>query len=188
MVFLTLYTPTYRRPTYLERCKASVYTQTCQDVQHLIIEDTQGHGIPAMFADVANHHDKISGEYVMFLCDDDMLFDDHVVQDVYDVIQSTMSHSFVGVTTDVLMVKMEVDGRVYPGDFRAHNQPVCGDIAIGCWIVKKEVWTSHRYGERYEGDYDFIRSVFDVNKWTIAWYDRVVSRAQSGYHYGQPEG
>ena len=181
MAFLTLYTPTYRRPTYLERCKASVRTQTCQDVQHLIIDDTEGNGIPAMFADVANYHDKIDGEYVMFLCDDDMLFDNDVVQDVYGVLQSTPQ-------TDVLLVKMEVDGRVYPGDFRAGACPVCGDIAIGCWIVRREVWLNHRYGERYEGDYDFIRSVFNARKWYMTWYDRVVSRAQSGYHYGQPEG
>ena len=48
MTFLSVYTPTYKRPQALARCKASVAAQTIP-TEHVIIVDEIGIGIDGMY-------------------------------------------------------------------------------------------------------------------------------------------
>ena len=60
--FLTIYTPTYRRPLLLAECRASVAAQSDPDYQHLIIEDTVGVGVEGMFLAVRDNVGLIDGD------------------------------------------------------------------------------------------------------------------------------
>ena len=75
MTFITFYTPTYKRPTFLAVCKQSVQMQTCKDYQHMVIVDDAGIGVDGMFNDIQHHTDRIRGDYVFILADDDRLLD-----------------------------------------------------------------------------------------------------------------
>ena len=51
MTFLSVYTPTYKRPQALARCKASVAAQTIP-TEHVIIVDEIGIGIDGMEVEI----------------------------------------------------------------------------------------------------------------------------------------
>jgi hypothetical protein len=81
--FITFYTPTYKRPQALARCLASVASQTVVgEIEQIVIPDHVGVGIHGMYARVPQYASAVHGEYVMFLCDDDVLADATVVETV----------------------------------------------------------------------------------------------------------
>ena len=82
--FMTFYTPTYKRPTFLAMCRRSVQAQTCRDFQHMVIVDDTGIGVEGMFRDIRRHADQIRGEYVFILADDDLLLDPLGLRQVRD--------------------------------------------------------------------------------------------------------
>lgn len=182
MTLITMYTPTHRRPTFLARCKASVEAQAERDaLQHLIVEDTEGMGIAQMFATVHDHDAAILGQYVYFLCDDDMLLGDDLMPTLREWLEANGY-------PDVVMCKMLINGQVFPLNWQ--QEPVVGFIGIGCYIVSRRVWCAVPFGAAYEGDHMFIAEVWRraaIEGWRIAWWDRAVSATQSGYHYGRPE-
>jgi GT2 family glycosyltransferase len=81
--FLTIITPTYRRPEALVRCMASVQAQSAVEaIEHLIIPDYVGRGIPGMFRTLARYAAAVHGQYVYVMGDDDVLVGPTVVQQV----------------------------------------------------------------------------------------------------------
>lgn len=174
MTLLTIYTPTYKRPHALERCKASVAAQA--PCQHLVIEDTVGLGVGGMFADIPNHYGEIKGSYVYVLSDDDWLVDPHFVRDLPKVLER---HN----QPDILMVKSTIGGAIYPT--RWTMRPQLGMVTLSNWIVKKDVFCSVPYGHRYEGDFDFIDACYDRGL-RVEWWDRIVTTAL-GWGRGEPE-
>lgn len=172
MAFLTIYTPTYKRPLLLAACVESVRAQTCEDLQHLIIHDEIGIGIEGMFAAIPSHAGKIVGEYVYILQDDDKLADENVVRDVRTAM--LMVHK-----PPVLMVKNKKRGQVFP--LRWRQAPVLGAIDLGSYIVRADVFrdTCHLFGKRYAGDYDYIAALWGMyGTQRVRWFDRLVAEAQ----------
>src|ERR1041385_6151052 len=70
--FLSVVTPTHRRPTLLARCRASVDAQTLP-CEHVVIPDDAGIGIDGVYAAMPTHAHEASGCYVMVLSDDNIL-------------------------------------------------------------------------------------------------------------------
>lgn len=175
--FLTVYTPTFRRPTWLARCKESVDAQGVHfgRVQHLIIEDTIGLGVGGMYADVRNHHEKIEGEWVYFLSDDDVMAPG-VVQKFRKLVDS-------GLDADVVIGPFRIGQRLFPTVWK--SPPKQTHITLGNWIVKRHVHESIPYGNRYEGDFDFIAEAYW--RFTVHWWPYMIGHAQSGPHKGRPE-
>ena len=100
--FLSVYTPTFRRPTLLAQCRASVLSQT-EPVQHVIVHDDVGIGIDGDApATSRTTPQKCTGEYVMVLSDDNVLLDEH-----FACGRSTRTHRSERTTTapDVVMFK-----------------------------------------------------------------------------------
>lgn len=178
MPALTLLTYTYKRPLALSRCKQSVCAQTCQDVQHLIIEDSIGLGVGGMYADLPKHVCEISGDWVYYLQDDDRLAHEEVVSDFTAYLQKLDS------VPDVVIVRNEKGGHIFP--VRWYAAPEMGFIDLGNFIVRRDVFTANAnfFGHRYEGDYDFIRTLWDRG-YKFEWYDRVFSICQISR--GMPE-
>lgn len=151
--FLTFYTPTYRRPSGLARCLASVSGQTLAGrIQQIVIPDHVGVGIDGMYARVPDCALAVAGRYVHLLCDDDVLADETAVADVERFAQA---HDYPA----VILVLSQKNGSVWP--VGQMWPPVCGQIDLGCLIVRSDVWKAHchEYGRRYEGDYDFAAAL-----------------------------
>jgi hypothetical protein len=151
--FLTLYTASYKRPHGLQRCMESVAHQTLvNEIEHLIVPDYVGVGIGGMYQRVSAIRDAVHGDYVHFLADDDVLASPTVVEEVKRAAEQNGYPSMLLVR--VVKGQMSLpQGQPWP--------PVCGAIDLGCMVTRSDVWKAHahRYGNRYEGDFDFAHAV-----------------------------
>jgi len=152
--FLSLYTPTYRRPQGLAANLASVQAQTAvADVEQIVIPDHVGIGIGGMFSRVPQYAEAVHGRYVAFLCDDDVLAGPTVVEQLKDVAKAEGY-------PPLIIVRTQKGGAVWPaGDAWP---PRMGQIDLNCLIVRSDIWRSHVhcYGKRYEGDFDFAAALW----------------------------
>jgi hypothetical protein len=172
MAFLTIYTPTFRRPGMLERCVASVTRQeSLEMIQHIIVRDEVGLGIAGMFAEIPRHVEEMVGDYVYILQDDDELADGRCVADVQEWICRQM------VNPAVIMVRNIKRGMNLP--LMWETRPVCGWVDLGGYLVKREVFAENAgmFGRRYEGDYDFIDRLWAMG-YTFGWCARLFAREQ----------
>lgn len=177
-LMLTIVTPTYKRPIGLKMCKASVKGQhRTKEIQHLIVPDKIGKGVDGMYRDLPQINDQIQGTWVYVLSDDDVL----VYPRIIDIIEHVEREAPLA---QCIMVKMFCAGRILPYPWQA--PPVCGLVTLSNWIVRKEVHVAHPFGQRYEGDYDQIASIYAAGIPT-AWVDVVVAASQSGANHGRPE-
>lgn len=175
---LTIYTPTYRRPQGLARCRESVAAQTAvARVQHLVIEDTVGLGIDGMYAAMPQHHDAVRGQWVYVLSDDDVLPDPLVVEEFARLAEAT--------DADVIMAHAQIGPFVYPSPHCWQAPPEQGHVTLSNWFVRREVFVRVPYGARYEGDYDFIAGCW-ARGLRFAWWPRLVCVA-AGWSRGAPE-
>lgn len=177
LVLLSVYTPTFRRPGLLEQCKESVAGQTVP-VEHVIVEDKVGIGIDGMYGQIRHHAHKVTGDYVMVLSDDNILIDPNVAAELARFITENDGPDVV----------------VWKGDICGATQPVAWDcepqvtkIDLSCFAVRRDLWVEYadRWGERYEGDWDFIHAVWEGGH-RFAWWDRVAFKALRISH-GEPE-
>lgn len=160
--FLTLYTPTYRRPYGLARCLESVRTQTIvADLEQIVIPDHVGVGIDGMYRQVPNYAAAVHGRYVAFLCDDDVLHGPQVAEAVRDFARAEGY-------PPLILVGTEKNGQMLP--VGEPWPPQCGSIDLNCAIVRSDVWRRYAaaYGHVYEGDYVFMKTLYDAGvpaKW-----------------------
>lgn len=174
---LSVYTPTYQRPSLLALCQTSVAMQT-EPCEHIVIRDEVGVGIAGMYAAIPEHAGEVSGDYVLVLSDDNILVDPDVVAELKGFAEANE-------WPDVVIWKGQVGESVQPLDWE--TEPQEQRIDLSCFVVLRPIWQRHAadWGQRYEGDFDFISALW----WTgyrFAWWDRVAFRAlQIGR--GQPE-
>ena len=133
MPFLSLYTPTYKRPTGLARCLASVAQQTAvADIEQIVIVDHLGIGIDGMYARIPDYAGAVHGDYVHVLADDDELAGPDVVQTVRDCAEANGHPA-------VILVAVQKGGLVLTSPAWP---PVLGGIDLGSMIVRRDVWTA----------------------------------------------
>jgi hypothetical protein len=177
--FLSIFTPTYKRPAGLKACMDSVAAQTAvAQIQHLIVPDYLGHGIEGMYATVPQMvAPAITGRYVHLLADDDMLATPTVVEQVKAF---TEAHDYPAlILVRALKGGFEwPQGQVWP--------PVMGQIDLGCFITRSDVWRAHAdcYGRCYEGDYFFGAA---LHKSGIAATVMDLRFVIGGVNHGRPE-
>lgn len=175
---LTIYTPTYKRPTYLKRCLRSVENQTCQDYQHLVVRDEIGIGIAGMFAEIINHLSEMKGNYIYLLQDDDVLASPDVLEELKKFLQERNR-------PEVIMVRNVKRGRLLPTYWE--QAPQLGHVDLGSYIIRRDIFVKniYRFGPRYEGDFDFIMALWN-HGYQFAWLDVLFARAQA-LGLGRPE-
>lgn len=168
--FLTVYTPTYKRQTLLEDCKQSVSWQTDGDVEHVIVEDTQGIGIAGVFRQVRKNVDQVHGQYVYFLQDDDVLASLDFVKELKRFVNA-FKHP------EVVIGRIQVGIRTLP--LMWEGEPLEGMIDLGNAVVRSDIWKKHAdlYGQRYNGDWDFIHGLWEL-KYRFEWWNFVMGRKQ----------
>ena len=157
-MFLSFYTPTYKRPVQLARCQASVQAQTVP-CQQLIVRDEVGIGVDGMFRAVPRHAAGLWGQYVHMLADDDVLAGPDVVAQVQAVAHHEQQ-------PDVIIVRALKNGLLLPLEMQ--GPPILGQIDLGCVITRRDVWLQHvhDYGAlgRYEGDYDHVSAMWRAGR------------------------
>lgn len=177
--FLTCYTPTYRRPTQLAACLESVRTQTLvAEIEQIVIPDHVGLGIGGMFQQIQRYAAAVHGQYVHVLADDDVLASPQVVE-------SVRAFAVAQGHPPVILVSACKGGATYPSSAEAWP-PVCGAIDLGCIVTRADVWAAHvhQYGNRYEGDYDFMAAVAGAGHAAARWDGLFLV---GGVSQGQPE-
>ncbi len=150
--FLTLYTPTYKRPLALARCLASVSVQTAvQSIEQIVITDHVGIGIDGMYSRIPQYVNAVHGDYVHVFADDDELATPDVVAEVMDC---ATAHG----NPEIILVGVQKGGLLL---FQPSWPPIEGSIDLGSMIVRADVWKAHAgdWGKRYEGDADFARAL-----------------------------
>ena len=179
--FLTIITPTYRRPVGLKMCRASVSGQNgAEHIQHLIVEDAIGKGVDGMYRDLPQQNDAIRGEYVFMLSDDDCLLFPDVVSLARQI---AADYDF----PECIMVKQFYDGRILPAPGCWQAPPACGFVTLSNWLVRRDVHIETPYGARYEGDFDHIAAIWRRPNVKIVWADVVLSATQRGANFGRAE-
>lgn len=180
MPFLTIYTPTYKRPTYLRRCVESVCTQTVypKQVQHIIVEDKIGVGVGGMYAEVARHVAEMTGDYVYILQDDDVLATNRVVERLMEFAAGQDQ-------PPVIICRNIKNGNRYPVIWRA--EPAKGLIDLGNYVTRRDVFAKYvnDFGKYYSGDFPFIRKLWD-EQIKFYWLDMLLAKAQA-LGMGKPE-
>jgi hypothetical protein len=179
--FITLYTPTFRRPQGLARCFASVAAQTAvAEIEQIVIPDHLGVGVDGMFARVPQYAEAVHGEYVTFLCDDDVLVHPDVVALVRDFARAHDNPPLILVGTHK-GPHIWPQGNPWP--------PQLGSIDLNCGIVRADVWKQHVHvyaaSARYESDWDFLNALYLAGVPAV-WCDVVFSRG--GVSRGAAEG
>lgn len=181
--FLSFYTPTFRRPTLLANCLASVGAQSIvADIEHFVIPDHVGRGIHGMYAAIPQYAAVVRGEYVHVLADDDTLAGPRVVEDVRTL---AVAHAQPEVIV-VGVMKRHLQGWLrLPLDVQ--GPPVEGRIDLGCLIVRRDVWQAHAHdwGKRYQGDFDFAAALWQAGHRFV--YAPDLLFLQGAVMHGQPE-
>src|SRR5262245_6026283 len=133
--FVTLLTPTYKRPKQLAACLASVGSQTAADrIEQIVIPDHVGIGIEGMFARVPLYREAVHGLYVSFLCDDDVLATPTVVEQLEQFASANGNPPLILVATNK-------GGNEWP--FGEPWPPKLGLIDLNCFIVRADIWKAH---------------------------------------------
>ena len=161
--FLTLYTPTFRRPRSLVACLASVQAQTVvEQIEHLVIVDHCGKGIGGMYAAIPQYRAAVHGDYVYVLSDDDVLASTDAVerlvayvreQDFPDVVICTARYGhYPWLPLPSQVARLATEG------------PLHGAIGLPNIITRGDVWRARcdQYGQAYDGDYTFLRHLWDA--------------------------
>lgn len=161
-------------------CRASVAGQHRSDeIQHLVVVDEIGKGVNGMYRDLPQVNDQIEGRWVYVLSDDDVLVYPRVV-DLIEQVERDAPEA------QCIMVKMFCNGRVLPWEACWQAPPQMGGVTLSNWIAKKDIHIAHPFGQRYEGDYDALASIYAAGI-PIAWADLVLAASQRGANFGRPE-
>ncbi len=151
--FLTVITPTYRRPAGLAACMESVRTQTLvAEIQQVVMVDHLGVGIDGMYTRVKDYAPIVQGQYVTFLCDDDRFASTTVVEELKELAYQHNQPPLFIVDT-IKGVNRWPAVQEWP--------PLMGAIDLNCAVVRGDVWQrfARAYGNRYEGDFDHLAAM-----------------------------
>lgn len=178
--FLSLYTPTFRRPAQLAKCLDSVGQQTAaDDLEQIVAPDHVGYGVAgSLFGRLPWYASALRGRYINLLCDDDMLAADDVVAKVRAFAETAQQ-------PEVIVTRVCKGGRFFPmTDPLA--PPVCGQMDLTSFIVRGDIWHKHiaDYGLRYEGDFDHATVLYQAG-YRFAFLDLLW--AVGGASNGRPE-
>ncbi len=175
--FLTVITRCYKRPKMLRANVASLEMQTDQDYEQLFIVDEVGRGVQWANEQFAVHTDRVNGEYVLLLDDDDKLVDREAVAKLKaaarrtgaDIVVFRVDHGPLGILPDAIVWEKE---------------PVHCHIGGGDLIVKADLWRRciEYFGHAVStispgGDFSFMRELWSHNP-RVCWLDKVLEEVQ----------
>lgn len=180
--FLSIVTRCYKRPQGLLRCLESIAQQDDKDYENVLIIDTEGIGVAAANALFYEHKDRVHGEYVHLLDDDDILVDNGLVSRLKCIAHN---HNWPDV---IIFRSLHGGGKMLPPDKLWGERPKGGQIGGESYVIRRDIWKRHIkvFGEHgYPGDFFFISELFSHN-YSIFWCDTVIAQAFQ-QNLGKPE-
>ena len=174
--FLTIVTRySTGRDSLLSRNKHSVLQQTDPDLEHILIPNAGKtlHEANASFERITH---KIQGQYVFILDDDDYISYTRFVEELKQFTR-------VNNNPDVIIVKMNRLGTLYPQKQFWQKPPVKCHIGSPCFIVKKIPWKAHipLFAQPSCGDFHFINHLY-LSDYRFEWWDAVITKVD---HVGE---
>jgi len=150
-------------------CAASLRVQTDQDFQHLVLEDSKGHGIEWANRQLIVHKDKVYGDYVFILDDDDQLISENFVAEIRDIV--------IANDPDLIVMQMDHKGRILPK--QGMRCPGFGEIGISAVVVQRDVWMQaiEAFEPKRGGDYPFLTRCYELAD-KIMWIKKAMSKMQ----------
>lgn len=181
MPLLEILTRTYKRPELLKRNRASLEAMIGDDCIQMLLVDEIGRGVPWANANLDANADKLTGDYIWVLDDDDICIHPRLLDDIREITSQF--------TPDVIMVLGEFPTGILPDAGYWLDAPALGHIGMPNFIVRREVFQrhSHAFADRmiYAADFDFIAEVFKETS-AIYWHN-VVAFAVDAWHHGRSE-
>lgn len=150
--------------------EAGLMRQTDDDWRHTVLLDDVGRGMAWAQAQLAEL--PVAGQYVWLLDDDNECLLPTLVEELKAIANG---HDY----PDVIMMRTERGGTLFPDDYHWQRPPVMGRIDAACYVIRSDVWQRHAdawYSGRYESDFDFIDDVWSAGP-RVFWHDVVASRA-----------
>lgn len=162
----------------LARNKASMAGQTCANWGQTFLVDDVGRGIGWSNLNMAAYAERLQGDYVWILDDDDECIRPTLVKEVQE---------FAADDPEVIWVRMDHGPRgILPG--RNWGQaPVHADIGVSAYIVRRDVWqaAAEAWTMDYHADFLFASKVYEMTTRHV-WHDVIASRVQR-ISVGAPE-
>jgi len=171
--FVSFLTRTYLRPRQLALNIASIKAQTDQSYEHIIIPDDIGVGLHAANGAFLKVKDRIRGQYVMILDDDDILITPGFV--------SKMKHiaTFEG-HPNMIVFKVWRLTEVVPTPqwwgVNKHDEEHSGHRVCNCYCVSHDLFmkTIKAFHQPVAGDQAWQKAMFAEHP-TIFWWNCIVS-------------
>ena len=195
-VFFSIIIPNYNNKDWLEKSIGSVFNQTFEDYELIIVDDKSDNGSVEVIETLIENNDKCkffasdkklfnggarnvgldlrgSSEYTIFLDSDDWFCRDTVLQEIHDCIVSNNMPDCVSLSYNCLIGNNES----YQGMIRNTPQELVGSVYVACWTkcVKSELVVKFPENTLMEdvvqhiAQCDKIESVVSYNEPVICW-------------------
>jgi len=178
--FLSIVTRNYyKRTEMFKNCGASVSMQKDQDFDHIIIKDMVGVGSTKANCLFYSNKDRVRGEYVFMLDDDDLFTSDEFVGDMKKIVEEC--------SPGLIFVRMLINEELYPTSVVWKKEKLHQNhVGTSNVVVRNDLWQKHieRFSDSQIGDFLFINSVF-MEKPKIYWQDKLYSKT-TRVSKGQP--
>jgi len=142
--------------------------QTDKDYKQIFLRDHEGRGLEYANGMFAQNKDKIEGQYVYILDDDNRLIISDFVAGIRVIVAAG--------NPDVIMVKanIRIHG-ILPHYWE--EPPRSAHIDSLNFVVERELWKKHieAFHRPDHGDFYFIDAVFKEPDITVAWWDKIVA-------------
>lgn len=169
---MSIITRSCLRPNELQRCINSVLNQTSPDFEHVIIPDEIAHGLYWANRQISECCEKLKGDYVYVLDDDDYIVSFSFIEDLKRLLDNLEAQP------DLIICRGELNGERFPKFWK--QIPQRGQIAAPNLITRIDIFEQHAYAwdQPRAGDFNFFESMLKTNP-NIFWWNYDVFWAES---------
>jgi len=171
---ITIVTRTMKgREIRLKQMIDSLKSQTSNNYQHLILNDNIGLGMLEANKSFFNNKEKVKGDYIHLLDDDDFYCSSDFIKDISDIAYYN--------EPDVIIFKMiiKIPNAPIGYDFvfpKCWNKsPERAKIGGSCFVVSNRIYQKyiHHFGVYPMGDFNFINEVWKEPNLKVIWQDKI---------------
>jgi hypothetical protein len=161
------------RKVMMEKNTFSLLELESGDWIQTMLYDEDVCGIGAAQVRLADQAEKLRGDYIWILDDDDRCIRPSLLNELKMIVAKD--------DPDVIIVKMDHGPRgVLPTDEVWGERPSLGQIGSSGYIIRRSLWQEHADAfrtARYTSDFDFIDSIW-VTLPVVYWHDVIASEVQ----------
>jgi hypothetical protein len=157
------------RKEFLLLNRASLWLQTDQDFEQIVMEDDQGRGWEYVQQMLIEASSRVKGDYVMILDDDDVMINALGVE----LLRVAVDDNPAGVIFKTWHNEMGV----LPENGYWQRQPESGHIGSCSFILRRDIFNDYIKRQppgHYASDFDLIASVYRDHPKEMCWLDKLM--------------